>query len=106
MAMTFAALVAEFKQSQMKSARKCFSNAKAKPNSRVAAMIDEESHQRLLESLVPSSGTLIVVPSVLVEHWKVRGLTKQLYTSCFVRKILTIYLVLLAGFSGFTGRRK
>jgi len=69
---TFRLLVAEFQQSQMRSARKCFSNAKAKPNSRVAALIEQETQRRHLESLIPSSATLIVVPSVLVEHWKVR----------------------------------
>jgi len=68
---SFKALVAAFQKSQMRSARKAFSNAKAKPNSRVAALLEEEGKRTLYESLVPSTATLIVVPSVLVEHWKV-----------------------------------
>jgi hypothetical protein len=63
----------DFKVMQMRSVRKSFSNAKSKPNSRVAALVEEEGRQRLLDSLIPSTGTLIVIPSVLLEHWKVRS---------------------------------
>jgi hypothetical protein len=55
----------------VRSARKSFGNAKSKPNSQVAALIEKESGQKLYSALVPSFGTLLVVPSVLVEHWKV-----------------------------------
>lgn len=64
----------EFKQSQMRSARKSFSNAMSKPNSRVAALVEEENRRKLLASLISSKGTLIVIPSVLLDHWKVRAL--------------------------------
>ena len=80
---TFQALVAEFQQSQMRSARKAFSNAKAKPDSRVAALFEEKRRHMLFQSLIPSTATLIVVPSVLVEHWKVRVWCIDLYLESY-----------------------
>lgn len=62
----------DFKESQMRSARKSFSNANSRPNSRVAALIEKEDCRRLVSSLVPSKATLLVIPNVLMEHWKVR----------------------------------
>lgn len=63
-------MVLDLKRTQMNSVRKCFANTKAKPNSKVAALVEEESRKMHLSSLLPSTGTLIVVPSVLMEHWK------------------------------------
>ena len=69
---TWQILVHDLKRLQLNSVRKFFANAKAKPNSRIAALVQEESRRKHLNSLLSSSGTLIVVPSVLLEHWKVR----------------------------------
>jgi hypothetical protein len=67
----FLTLVEEFKAKQIQAAQKSFARSSAKPNSAVAALIEEENRKRVLDSLVPSSGTLIVVPGVLMEHWQV-----------------------------------
>lgn len=64
--------VDEFQQMQLRSARKSFSNAKAKPNSRVAALLEDVARTNYLNSLESTSATLIVIPSVLMDHWKVR----------------------------------
>jgi hypothetical protein len=63
--------VNEFKQKQIQVAKKSFARASAKPNSAVAALVESNSRLKLKNSLVTSSGTLIVVPSVLLEHWQV-----------------------------------
>jgi hypothetical protein len=67
----FSKSLQDFKQTQIASARKSFSNANSKPNSGVAALIEDESKKRLIGTLAPSKGTLLVVPAVLLEHWKV-----------------------------------
>jgi hypothetical protein len=67
----FLTLVEVFKAKQIQAAQKSFARSSAKPNSTVAALIEEENRKRVLDSLVPSSGTLIVVPGVLMEHWQV-----------------------------------
>ena len=72
----FRTLVKEFKAKQLQAAQKSFARSSAKPNSAVAALIEEENRKRVLDSLVSSSGTLIVVPGVLLEHWQVRGLRR------------------------------
>ena len=69
----FRSLVEQFKLNQINTAQKSFAKASSKPNSAVAALVDERNRKRFLESLVPSSGTLIVVPGVLMEHWQVMG---------------------------------
>jgi hypothetical protein len=63
--------VNEFKQKQIMVAKKSFARASAKPNSAVAALVESNSRLKLKNSLVTSSGTLVVVPSVLLEHWQV-----------------------------------
>jgi hypothetical protein len=65
-------LVEEYKDRMLASAKKSFSNPKAKPNSNLAALIDEAKRLRFIKSLIPSRGTLIVIPSVLMDHWEVR----------------------------------
>jgi len=62
--------IAEFKAQQVISAKKSFSKAAAKPNSAVAALVETNERANLQKALVPSSGTLLVVPSVLLEHWE------------------------------------
>jgi hypothetical protein len=66
---TFQTLVRQWKEQQLASARKSYSNASTKPNSRVAALFAQYQRQEFYDSLVQSSGTLIVIPHVLMEHW-------------------------------------
>lgn len=54
------------------SAKKSFSNPIAKANSGLAALIEESKRLRFIKTLVPSRGTLVVIPSVLMDHWEVR----------------------------------
>lgn len=68
----FAKLVAEFKASQVQIAQKSFGRASSKPNSAVAALIEENKIKKFKSALIPSSATLLVVPGVLLEHWEVR----------------------------------
>lgn len=75
----FRSLVGDLKGRQIRSAKKTYSNASARPNSRVAAMIERQSRQTLIDKLVPSSGTLLVIPSVLMEHWQVGEWTTGTY---------------------------
>lgn len=65
-------MVEQFKVDQLYVAKKSFARSSVKPNSAVAALIEKRNQTLFLQSLVPSSGTLIVVPSVLMEHWQVR----------------------------------
>jgi hypothetical protein len=65
-------MVDQFKNDQLHAAKKSFARASVKPNSAVAALIEKRNRTLFLQSLVPSSGTLLVVPSVLMEHWQVR----------------------------------
>ena len=60
-----------FKRSQIEIAIKSFSRASAKPDSMVAALIQKNNTEKLRKALLPSSGTLMVVPAVLVDHWVV-----------------------------------
>lgn len=62
--------IAGFKDQQVNSAKKSFSKATSKPNSSVAALVEKNHRVRLQNALVQSSGTLLVVPSVLLEHWE------------------------------------
>jgi SNF2-related domain len=66
----FRCLVKEFTEAQLRSAKKSFSNSKSKPNSTVAVLVEQESRKELINMLIPSSGTLLVIPSVLMEHWQ------------------------------------
>lgn len=67
----FQNVVKDFRQEQIKIAKKAFRRANSQPNSTVAALISSQKKLLLLKSLVPSSATLLVVPSVLLEHWQV-----------------------------------
>ncbi|GKZ00035.1 hypothetical protein MPSEU_000956900 [Mayamaea pseudoterrestris] len=66
----FEALVYELKTSQLCSAKKSFANASARPNSRVTAIIEKQKLRELEEALLSTSATIIIVPSVLLNHWK------------------------------------
>jgi SNF2 family DNA or RNA helicase len=70
LASEFEELVSLLKRDQIRSAKKSFANAAARPNSRVAAVIDRLRQQELVDAMTPSAGTLLVVPSVLLDHWK------------------------------------
>jgi len=70
---TFEGLVAAFKEDQVNKATKTFQSAQARPNSRVAALLDRHHRANCDEAMLTSHGTLIVVPSVLLDHWQVRN---------------------------------
>ena len=69
-----------FQRNQVESAIKSFSRASAKPDSGVAALIERSHRERLRRALLPSSTTLLVVPTVLVDHWMVRE--DKVYGDC------------------------
>ena len=60
-----------FKRSQIEIAIKSFSRVSSKPDSMVAALIQKNNAEKLRKALLASSGTLMVVPAVLVDHWMV-----------------------------------
>ena len=62
--------VDEFKKKQVQTARKSFGRTSTKPNSSVAALVELENQTKLQNALIKSSGTLLVVPSGLLEHWQ------------------------------------
>jgi len=66
----FKILVQEMKDRQMRSAKKSFSNNSGRHKSRVAGYIAQQTQQKFIESLVPTSATLIVIPSALMGHWR------------------------------------
>ncbi len=68
---SFRSEINAFKRSQVEVAIKSFSRASARPDSMVAAMIQKNNNEKLRRALLPSSGTLMVVPAVLVDHWMV-----------------------------------
>jgi hypothetical protein len=68
----FAGMVKEFKEKQTQIAKKSFSKSARRPDSVVAALVETTSSERIKAALLPSSGTLLVVPSVLLDHWIVR----------------------------------
>jgi hypothetical protein len=67
----FLKMANNFMQKQIQLAKKSFARASAKPNSTVAALVERNNRIKLQKSLIPSSGTLLVVPGVLLEHWQV-----------------------------------
>lgn len=66
----FHGLVKDFTETQLRSAKKSFSSSKSKPKSIVAALVEQNSRKKLINTLIPSRGTLLVIPSVLMEHWQ------------------------------------
>jgi SNF2-related domain/Bromodomain len=67
----FKDLVAELKTRKIQSARKSFSNSKARPNSSVAAILEQKNRTTFMRSLLPSAANLVVVPETLISHWVV-----------------------------------
>lgn len=67
---TFERLVVDFKANQVSIAKKSFGRPSSRPSSAVSALVAQNSKEKFKKSLVQSSGTLLVVPSVLQEHWK------------------------------------
>jgi len=74
--------VEDYKERMLASAKKSFSNSRAKPNSALASLIEESKRLAFLKSLVSSRGTLIVIPSVLMDHWEVRAFFAKLFFRC------------------------
>ena len=71
----FGVAIKEFKVKELQAAKKSYGRAQSKPNSSVAALIEKRSRDCFMQSLVASSGTLLVVPWVLMQHWEVRALS-------------------------------
>jgi hypothetical protein len=68
----FTGMVKEFKEKETQAAKKSFSISARRPDSIVAALVETTSAERIKNALQPSSGTLLVVPNVLLDHWIVR----------------------------------
>ncbi|KAL7558179.1 hypothetical protein ACA910_016232 [Epithemia clementina (nom. ined.)] len=64
----FLDLVGKYKKKQMQSAAK--SCSKARLDSSVTALYEAYERRKFLDSLIRSKGTLVVVPSVLLDHWR------------------------------------
>jgi hypothetical protein len=81
LAVIFTEMVKDFKEKETQTAKKSFSISARRPHSTVAALVESTSAERIKNALLPSSGTLLVVPSVLLDHWIVRvvGLWKLFY---------------------------
>lgn len=73
----FAAFLKVFKEKQLKSA---MSSAK-RSNLSLGSLINENKMRELLDGLIPSACTLIVVPPTLVQHWEV-SIWKNCLASC------------------------
>jgi len=63
----FTDFLTDFKEHQRKSA---IATAK-RSNLSLGSLINENKRRELLNSLIPSACTLIVVPTTLVQHWEV-----------------------------------
>jgi hypothetical protein len=68
----FKGMVEAFKRKKVGVARKSFSRSARRPDSEVAAFVEKTNLERLNDALLPSCGTLLVVPAVLLDHWVVR----------------------------------
>jgi len=66
----FEDMVQEYKAKQLHSAGKSYAKVRSHPNSSVASLYEAHERQKFLNSLIASKGTLLVVPSVLLDHWK------------------------------------
>ena len=66
----FETIVSLFRDSNVQIAKRYFSNAEAKPDSSVAALIERQARRQLLNSIIRSSATLLVVPGTLLQHWE------------------------------------
>lgn len=61
----------EFKKQMLTSAKRSYSSPRANVSSELAALIEKSKRHRFIKSLVPSRATIIVIPSVLMDHWEV-----------------------------------
>jgi hypothetical protein len=67
----YESLVVEYKESQLKAARRYCARARSDRNSLAAVLVKQRASDRLFDSLVPSASTLIAIPAVLMDHWQV-----------------------------------
>jgi hypothetical protein len=65
----FKEAIYEFKMLQIRRAER---RSRTNLNSESGALLLKRTHDELLSSLIPSSATLLVVPSTLLKHWEVR----------------------------------
>lgn len=72
---------------QLRSAKKSFSNSKSKPNSSVATLVEQEKRKELIGTLIHSSGTLLVIPSNLMDHWHTQIKEHVNFRYCTNRKL-------------------
>lgn len=63
----FKAIVEHFKSSQLESAKRA---VRKNPDGSLAALLAEKAKEELIDSLLPSLSTLLVVPNTLLHHWE------------------------------------
>ena len=65
----FQEVIYEFKRKQVQRAER---QGRKNMNTASSALLMKRAHDDLINSLFPSSGTLLVVPNPLLKHWEVR----------------------------------
>lgn len=84
-------LLVQFKQEQLGSLRSSASNTTLKPDSSVALLLRQKYVQEFQQSLIQSTSTLLVIPSVLIEHWEEQIKTHVDFGYCTPGQIPLIY---------------
>ena len=84
----------EFRQVQVKSAISTQKRSKLS----LGALISENKRQELLDTLLPSRGTLLIVPHTLVQHWEVSVL--MLCIEIFDMLIILLHILHLINTTG------
>lgn len=74
----------------MSSVRSSVTNTGVKPNSSLAVLMQKKAQNAFHQSLIQSSSTLLVIPSVLMEHWEDQ-IRMHVNFSYFTAKIPLIY---------------
>jgi len=66
----FNEMIQSYKSKQIHSASRSYAKVTSHPNSAVASLYEAHERRKFLDSLISSHGTLLVVPSVLLDHWR------------------------------------
>lgn len=74
----FEEMVNEYKETQIQNARRSYSKSSSNPDSSVAALWETFERRKFIDSLIETQGSLIVVPWVLLDHWRVRHMHASL----------------------------